>query len=391
MAAKGLDPRLHALCAAALVALGLVAYSNSFDGPFIFDDEYAVPDNPRLASSSPWQWLTAPPESAAAGRPVVTWSIALNYAVDGFDVRGYHALNLALHLASGLLVYGIARRSLNGPALASRFGVLAQRLAWVIAAIWLVHPLDTEAVNYIIQRTELLMGVFYLLTLYAAIRAWDDAHAPRWAWLSVGACVLGMGSKEVMASAPLMVVLYDRAFWVSSWREAFRRRWKLYLALAGSWLVLGSLMALMPRAGSVGFGLGMSSWQYAQTQCWAIAHYLRLSFWPVGLCLDYGEQPVTDLAHWLPGGILLLGLASATLWAWRRHPTWGFLGAWFFLILAPSSSFVPIVTEVAAERRMYLPLAAVVSATVVGGYEFGRRIQRGSHVGLRGWRRYRDG
>jgi protein O-mannosyl-transferase len=348
-----------------LVIAGLLCYAGSFRGPFIFDDLYAVPDNRNLHQWPSWHAFVAPGESAAAGRPVVTWSLVLNFAFGGTEVGGYHAFNLALHLAATLILFGLVRRTLQAPRLASRWEANADYIALAVAMIWLVHPLQTEAVCYIIQRTELLVGVFYLATLYLAARAWDSPHPRRWQAASVVCCAIGMASKEVMVSAPVMVVLYDRAFRVDAWRSLFARR-RFYLALAASWIVLIALMATQPRSRSVGLGLGMTSWEYARTQSHALWTYLQLSLWPQNLSVDYGTRAA---AAWSwPGTLAAVVGVIGTVWAWFRMPALGFLGAWFFMILAPSSSVVPIVTEVAAERRMYLSLAALIVAIVGGGF-----------------------
>ena len=310
-----------------LLGAGIVAYHNSFTGPFIFDD-FGVLGNP----------FTAPRNSTpVAGRPVAALSFALNHALGG----GYHVVNLALHLGCGLLLSGIARRS----------GAAAPH---AIALLWLVHPLLTESVDYISQRTELLMALFCLLTLYCVIRGWTAG--------AIVACALGMASKEVMAATPLLVLLYDRAFLA----PPLRQRWKLHAGLAATWLILAALVATGPRTATVGFNFAqLTPWQYATIQCQVILHYLRLCFVPAPLVLDYSDWPVP--VNWWPALAVIVVLLGATAWAVWKRPKLGFCGAWFFLILAPTSSFLPIVTEVAAERRMYLPLAAVIALVVAAG------------------------
>src|SRR5437667_2279125 len=187
-----------------LTALAAAAWANSLSAPFIFDDRPAILANPHIRQLWPLsRALTAPPRSILAGRPVASLTLAINDALGELDVRGYHAFNLALHVLSALILLGIVRRTL---ARSARLVSAARPLALVTAAIWLVHPLQTDAVTYFTQRTELLMGLFYLLTLYAAIRAGEGS----WPWqtASVVSCALGMASKEVMITAPLMVMLW---------------------------------------------------------------------------------------------------------------------------------------------------------------------------------------
>jgi Flp pilus assembly protein TadD len=177
-----------------------------------------------------------------------------------------------------------------------------------------------------------------------------------------------MASKEVMVTAPLVVLLYDRAFLAGTFKGALQRRWPLYGALACTWGLLAYLMAgSAGRGGSVGFGLPVTPWQYALTQLGVITHYLRLAFWPSGLVLDYGWPMASSMNQILPGAVVIGVLAAGTIWALIRNSAAGFLGASFFLILSPTSSFVPLL-DAAFEHRMYLPLAAVVVLVVTGLY-----------------------
>ncbi|MGA2140588.1 MAG: tetratricopeptide repeat protein, partial [Verrucomicrobiia bacterium] len=363
-----------------VVAAGLLAYHNSFTGPFIFDDVPSIPENPTIRHLWPIWDALAPPHKGGItveGRPVINLSLAINYALGGTEVWGYHALNLTIHILAGLTLLGIVRRTLLQPRLRERFGAVANELALAVAVIWTVHPLQTESVTYIVQRAESLMGLFYLLTLYCFIRAAESPRPRVWYGLCVSACALGMASKEVMASAPLLVMLYDRTFISGSFPEAWRRRWPLYLALASTWILLGCLMVF---TGSFSDALVnarsecIARWPYLLTEPGVILHYLRLAAWPDPLCFDYFGWPLSgSWASILLPTLVIAILLVATGWAWKTTSAWGFVGAWFFLILAPSSSFIPTDSP-AFEHRMYLPLAAVVVLVVMGIYALaGRR------------------
>ena len=196
------------------------------------------------------------------------------------------------------------------------------------------------------------------------------ARSMPWYAAAMAACLLGMGTKEVMATAPLIVLLYDRTFLAGSFREAWRRRSGLYLALAASWGVVAALLISTGfHGGTTGFSVQKFTWwSYLLTQPGVIVHYFRLAFWPPGLCFDYSWPPAhTDCAIVLLPGIVVGSLLALTVWALAKRPAWGFLGAWFFVILAPVSSFVPI-KDAAFEHRMYLPLAAVVVGVVIGAW-----------------------
>ena len=360
------------ILASAAVVLGtLAAYHNSFSGPFIFDDEDAIINNPTIRQLWPfWQVLIPPNVGSAvpvAGRPVVNFTLAVNYAYGGLAVQGYHVLNLAIHIFAGLALLGVARRTFCQPLLRQRYGDAAWWLALAVAGLWLLHPLQTESVTYINQRAESLMGFFYLLTLYLFIRGSQAQRSGGWYALAVATCFLGMASKEVMVSAPLMVLLYDRTYVGGSFREAWEKRWRLYAGLAASWLLLGGLIASTHgRGGTVGFGTKLEWWSYALTQSCAIVHYLRLSLWPSPLVFDYGTTMVTRIGEIVPCAVIVISLLVGTAFAVKRWPMFGLVGCWFFAILAPSSSVVPLATQTMAEHRMYLALVPVVVLGVVG-------------------------
>jgi hypothetical protein len=351
------------LFAVSLAIAGVWAYANSFHGPFVFDDLPGIAHNPSLQWPwSPGQWFAAPPGSTPSGRPVLNFTLAVNHALGGLDVAGYHALNLAVHVAAGLALFGVVRRTLTSHRLRARFGEAATPLAFAVALIWIAHPLNTEAVTYVVQRGESLAGLFLLLTLYCAIRGWT--------WGAVVACALGMGSKETMIVAPALVVLWDHIF-----GEEGARRWRLYGAL-GATLFVVVLPMLSETQGRTavarllghtpgGPGDDWTSWSYLWTQTGVIVHYIRLAFAPWPLVFDYYDwPPAHSPADVLPQAVLLLALFGLTVLAIVKRRPPGFAGAWFFLTLGPSSSILPIPTEIAAEHRMYLPLAALVAIAV---------------------------
>jgi len=381
-AAPSKPPRVTLLLSLLLVLAGIWAYSTSFRGVFVWDDGEAIVENRHIKSLWPLtQSMSAPAYSTVAGRPVAAFTLAINYALAPAEARdvmapaapqsppetaelfyknvwGYHALNLVIHLLAGLTLFGVVRRTLT----------VSSLIAFSVALLWVVHPLQTESVTYVIQRVESLMGLFYLLTVYCSIRAWTPGPARRW-WIAgaVAACTAGMATKEVMVTAPVMVLLWDWIFGGRSmtWAEIRRQRWPLYLGLAATWIPLGILVAGLSRETAVGYGYGWTWWSYLVTQTAIITQYLRLSLVPEPLVFDYGWQP----ASWLsvaPQAALLVAIAAATTWLVIKRRAAGFLGAWLLLILGPSSSVIPIASEVAAEHRMYLPLAAVL-VFVVGG------------------------
>lgn len=362
---ENIEPSRNTFIALLLIlSLGAITYANSLTAPFLFDDVNAIPGNWTIRHLWPISpVLFGATYASVAGRPILNLSLATNYAVGGLDVTGYHLFNLAIHLLASIALFGVARRTFE---LISPFRKSSHQLATIIALIWLVHPLQTESVTYVIQRSEAMVGLFYLSTIYCLIRAAQPKVSRFWAVACVLVCALGMGTKEVMVSAPLIAFLFDWIFLAGSWRAALKARWRIHAGLCASWIVLAALMATSgQREGSAGFGLGMSAWDYARTQFGFIVMYLRLCYWPFPLVLDYGvetSRTVSQIA--IPAAILLV-LCATTLILLFRNPRLGFLGVAFFAILAPTSSFVPLAGQVAAEHRMYLPLAVVVAASVL--------------------------
>lgn len=401
-----------------LILLSLATYHNSFSGPFVFDDTWSIPLNSSIKQFS--TALTPPNDNGqtVSGRPLLNLSFVINHAISGKEVWSYHAGNLLIHIAAGLVLFGLVRRTLLMPALRLCFGGAALPIAFASAALWLAHPLQTQSVTYIVQRAESLMALLYLLTLYCFVRAasgkvarasspcgdaptlprcmgfqhtspenmgkmllpqkshGQDAHATFWLALSVLCCLLGMATKEVMVSAPLIVLLYDRAFVAGSFREAWARRKTYYILLAGTLLLLFWLVIQTGNRGNTaGFGLVKSAvaadatpWTYLLTQAKAIMAYIGLAFWPRGLVFDYGTAIVVSAGDVWPQGLCVLALVAGAFWLLVRRPAAGVVAFFFFAVLAPTSSFVPVATEPVAEHRMYLSLASLMLAVVLGSY-----------------------
>ncbi len=269
-----------------------------------------------------------------------------------------------------LVLFAVVRRTLRLDRFQHRFDRAADGLALATALVWALHPLHTETVEYVTQRTELMVGLFYLLTLYGALRYWTAIDEPArvgWLLFSSATCLAGMASKEVMVTAPVVVLLFERAFVAGSLRRALAQSWPLYTGLALGWVLLLALNRGGPRSASAGFHLGISPWVYWFTEAKVLFLYLKLMVWPWPLVIHYDVPYLGTFAAAWPWVLPALLLAMASLYLWWRNTVAGFVAAVVWLILSPTL-VVPILTEVAAERRMYLPLAALVALAVVGGY-----------------------
>jgi hypothetical protein len=351
-----------------LVALALsvvITYANSLDGVFFVDDLATVVDNVSVHDWTHLRDLIVPTEETPlTGRPVAALSFVLNYIAGGEDVRGYHVWNVAVHLITALLLFGVVRRALEQPRFRARLGSSARSTAFCVALLWAVHPLNTEPVDYITQRTEIMMGLFYVATIYASVRAVEESGR-KWSAVAVACCAVGMACKESMVTTPLAVVLFDRVFVFDSMRKAIRVRWPLYAGLAATWGLLAVLRVVQPFIRSAGFSTSVGVWTYLLNQTVMIVRYLRLTVWPTSLVVNYGWPLPLRVGDVWPQAMLVLTLLVATLFAMWKTPAVGFAGAWFFLTLAPTSSFMPIATEVGAERRMYVPSMALIAVAVV--------------------------
>ena len=373
--------RWHVWGGGALIAAAvLAAYANTFGVPLLLDDEITVANNPSIHDLRNIGRVLSPDIFTTASRPLLNLTFAINYAWTGQKVWSYHVVNLAVHVLAGLVLFGIVRRTLLAPSLRERWGAGALPLGALIAAVWSLHPVQTESVTYLSQRAESLMGLFYLLTLYLFIRSTNSSRpAVWWAW-SVTACCCGMATKEVMVTAPLMVLLYDRAFIASSFRQALAKRSGFYLGLGATWIFLAFLMKDGNlKNQSAGFQTGASWVAYGLTELKAVTEYLKLSIWPHPLVFDYGSDFFAPkFGQWAPFAVAIGILAVAAAITWHRSKALGFAAVGFFVLLLPTSSVVPVAGQPMAENRMYLPLAAVVTLVAVAGCAWaGRRALMG--------------
>ena len=353
-----------AVAAAIIGVSSLLAYSNSLSGPFVFDDIPTIVDSQSIQKLWPIGPVLLQGDTSALGRPLVNLSFALNYAYGGLDVTSYHVVNIMLHVFAGLILAGVVRRTLEQYPSSAHLSKHAGQISLFCSLIWVLHPLQTESVTYITQRAESLVGLFYLLTLYCAIRADSARRSYFWPTAAFLACLCGVGTKEVIVSAPVAVIMYDCTFSRHRMRSLLlRRRW-LYGSLFSTWIPLLFLVS-QGRQNSAGFGYGLSPWEYLLHQFGAITRYLRLSIWPDSLVLDYGVAATRNVFEIVPAAILVGLLVCGSVAAMKYRPWIGFLGFVFFATLSPSSSIIPVVTQTAAEHRMYLPLASIVIIAVV--------------------------
>ncbi|HEY6329206.1 MAG TPA: glycosyltransferase family 39 protein, partial [Blastocatellia bacterium] len=282
--------RHTAVAVCAIASAGLLSYWFSFKGAFIYDEYPWIIDNLAIRHLwPPWKPMLA---GDNASRPLIGLLDAIDYQISGFEPWSYHLVNLLIHICAGLALYGIVRRTLLSRRLNARFGKDSFALGLIVALIWLVHPLQTQSVTYVMQRCESAMGMFYLVCLYSSIRSFESKRKRLWYACAIAASVGGMLSKQVMVTAPVMVLLYDWVFATQSLKTSLKKRWALYAGLAATWAVLAVTVIISPVNMTAGFAVkSISSLDYFKTQLGVILYYLRLSLWPNRLCLDYLGWP----------------------------------------------------------------------------------------------------
>ena len=353
-----------------VVGCTLAAFLNSLDGEFLMDDFCEILDNPLMeAPWPPWRVMLVGHELPS--RPLPSLTFAIDHAIWGKRAFGYHLTNLAIHVVASLALFFLARTTFVSPRLGNTFGPDADVLAALIAALWAAHPLHTQAVTYIYQRMESMTAMLCLVSLAAFAGAVARQWNTRWLTASVVASAAAMFSKETAVVLPLLIASYD---WLLCGEPSppAGRRLRFYTALCATWLVLGAQMVAQSRRyGPTGVFAG-SPLAYFLTQPRVILHYLRLSFWPTGLCFDL-DWPILDTwPQIVPSLVYLLALGATVVYGLVRRRAWAWPGVAFLLALAPSSSFLPL-GAVAEEYRMYLALAAVAAAVVLGGHTLIRR------------------
>ncbi len=385
----------------ALVSLLVIAaatalvYANTFHASFHFDDLGNIVSNDRLRDLGSF-W---PP----SGRRWLGYlSFALNYRLGGLEVSGYHLANVLVHVCNGLLVFWLAAITLRTPALrGAEAGPLVRRhLPLAAGLLFAVHPVQTEAVTYIVQRFTSLATLFYLLSiaLYATARLSlesDPAPKARAAFLycsSIVAAAAAMETKEISFTLPLVAAGYELLFFKPG------RRLLLLAPLAATALLvplgfvtegkavvnvlgdpIGATEALIPRSA------------YLLTESRVVVTYLRLLLLPVGQNLDYDlgfSSSLADPDVLLALSVLLAVAASAVLLlirarkANRAAGVLVFFGiAWFFVTLSVESTFIPI-RDVIFEHRMYLPSAGAAIALGTALLWAVERLRSRSSLGL---------
>jgi len=362
-------------CVALIVAAGIAAYANGVTDRFVgFNAQRSLVDNPDIRSLWPLDramglHLTGQAAEADGGtlvrRPLLSLSFALNYVLLGAEPWGFHLVNIAIHLCAALFLFGVVRRILSLPLVAERWGPAATEIATAVALLWVVHPLQTESVTYVIQRAESLASMFALATLYFGCRYLVPNSPRTWAVAAFVSCALAFLTKESVVALPLLVLLIDWLLVSRSLRAALRTHPVFLLSLASLWVLPLSLVLLTLPDVYVDFRPGRTL-PYLLAQPRVLFEYVRLAFWPEPLYLYTNSTRFTEPGFFtvlIFGGGVLLALWGAVRGILRAQPR-ALLPASFFLLLAPTSSFVAT-NDVIQEHRIYLALAALICGALL--------------------------
>ncbi len=364
-------PTLRILWAVTLSVWLVAIYSPSLSGPYLFDDRANIVNHPAIESFPPsLPWLHA------ESRPLVMLTFSFEKAMFGNWPAAHRIGNLFIHTLASILLAELVYRlaclrsastSLAGSTAASLSSAPAAMVAITVATLWAVHPLASQAIAYIVQRCESLMGLFYFAFLLSIV---IHRQTSQRRWLAIGAvCFLcGLWSKTVMVTGLAVGPLLDRAWLCNSWREVFAKRSALYAPpmFAAAIAVLTLMPGILRGDANVGFGgEAPPVLPYAAAQAFVLAKYIALAVLPVGLNIDHGlvaPDPWTTNLGWMVavGFIVVLALAACFWGHWKR----GFFLLAPLLILAPTSSLVPT-ADLLVEHRMYVPLAVIVAGIVV--------------------------
>lgn len=373
------DTKKIALSTILIATVAFIIYSNTFYASFHFDDTPTIVENYAIHRFDLKEIFST------SSRPILDLTFALNYYFGKLDVFGYHMVNIILHIVNGILLYFILLWTINAPphpnppprvGRAGEAGPqgdvrVTHRMPLYASLIFIAHPIQTQAVTYIVSRSSVLATTFYLLALLLFIRAFRflssslvSRPSPFYIIGAFLASCLGMGTKQEFATLPLMLLIYDFYFVSKGDWKVLKGHYKIHIAMFSTlaivlYLSFSGLQTYisfdyakgvpMPQEGTI------TSFQYFLTQLHVIPYYIKLLFIPTNLNLDY-DWPITrniDLPTVLFFVLLtFIVIVAIKLYSKARLVSFGII--WFFVTLSVTSSFV-VIYDVIFEHRLYLP------------------------------------
>lgn len=339
-----------------IAILSFIIYSNSFQSSFHFDDIYYIINNDFIKELDHFNnleyWFRV------NQRPLPTWSFALNYNLHGLSVSGYHIVNLLLHLITGIVVFLLSKQILSFVYKETSDRKKYQIISLFIALVFISHPVQTQTVNYIVQRMTLFAGLFYFLSVYYYLKARvsqlsnKKSQSIAYYALTLISMYFALISKQNTATIPLIFLLLEILFI----RDSSGKVNKPYIIIGSSLLILSGLIVIfggyLPSENDF-----ISREAYFATQLKVIFLYIKTLIYPFSLNLDPAitiSEPVflfkellLLVAHVL---ILILGIVS-----YRKNKLITLGIFWFYITLLVESSIIPI-RDVAFDHRLYVPV-----------------------------------
>ena len=373
-------PKHETLLLFMLAVIIILIYTETLTTPFIFDDISNIRDNPHIRvpflsfKNLAWAGFHSP----LANRPVANVSFALNYYFHGYNLVGFHVVNILIHIASGIFLYFLVKATIRTPALGTRYA----KFGWIpffTAFIWLVHPLQTQSVTYLVQRMNSLAAMFYVLSMLLYVKFRLNASR-RAKWPFLGGCILAgilaFGTKEITATLPGFIILYEWYFFQGLSRQ-WAKRHLLIPAGFGVFIIVISLVYF----GNEPLGHILNSYnsrdftldQRVLTQFRVVIFYIGLLIWPqpsrLNLDHDFAlSYSLTSPMTTLLALTVIIALVLLAILRAKREPLISFCIFWFFGNLVIESSIIGL--ELVFEHRNYLPsmLAILLAVALVFRY-----------------------
>ncbi len=370
--------RMSLIALGLLVIISAIIYHNSLDTSFHFDDHYTVEENRSIKNLSDLRTIV----TFSKTRPLLFLTLALNHHFSGLNTWGYHLFNLLFHIFNVCLIYfiiSITYKNFISPG--QQMSGRGSTIALFSSLLFAVHPIQTESVSYIISRSSVFSTFFYLLGLFLFIQFnnRDDEDNKRWLFYlgSILCFILGMLTKEILITLPVILIIYDYCFISSkNYREFLPRLTRNHLPFI--LIMIGFFIFRYFLVGTLGNPAQVRAvFTNVLTEGRVIINYFRLLFFPVNLNPD-PDFPISNSLLEPPvifsiAMIIFMLIIGLRLYSSNKPIFFGTL--WFFITILPTSSIIPL-RDVMAEHRLYLPSVGfflVFSVVMNAGFEFCRR------------------
>jgi len=356
-----------------IILFGGLAYSNTFSVPFILDDFHVIVESRKIDNLSTFLASDLFPSP----RWIALATLAINKGLGGLNVTGFHAVNLIIHLTTGIVVFFLAKTTLS-----SFIESTVQRYAFApfVAALgFVLHPLHTQSVTYIVQRMTSLATLQYLCAILLYARTFDGGRRAgiatpvlRWTgyMLAIISCILAMSTKEISYTLPIILALYDVCFLKGTARERICRLAPFFVCTLALFFYLVGIetgMNVVSHGGGNEASRPLSRGTYLITELCVLVTYVRLLILPIGQNLDYDYPKFTSLQQPQAAAafILIVAMVCSGIFLLKRsldsrsqssalQRIGGFAIVWFFITISIESGIVPLIDTI-FEHRVYLP------------------------------------